>query len=274
VQLFKTILLQEDLPIVGQSYENYSLDMKSFSDNIETSKQYPDIEMAKDVAAFANSTGGVILIGAIEKIRHGGHLSGYSPISAKKAEEVRNNFSRAIETRCSPSPLIDIAIIPIDQTRVIAVNTWPFPGQSIGVRAKTDSNIEGKSVDAYFFPLRVGVNTDFIKPEQLPMLMVPEIRRIVILLDLIPRSEYKTVRIHCYFIGSDEQGEEDASLETFDIFSNSIAIHVPMQGRPAETKKHILPLDTVRSVWKGTNGRWNISLGIRLTNLNMAWSFR
>ncbi len=193
---FKLMTSGSDLPTVGDSHEDLNLDMKGYSDQIETARHYPEIEMAKDVAAFSNSTGGVILIGAHEKINHGGYLSHYTPITHQKAEEVKNLFNKAVENRCSPSPLIDISIIPKEAGYVVAINVWPFPGQPIGVRGQIDKQLEGKGFTAFFFPLRVGTNTVFIKPEQLPMLMLPDLRRIAILLDTIPPQARKRLTIH------------------------------------------------------------------------------
>lgn len=276
--IFKTITSESDLPTIGESHEDLNLDMKSYSEQIETAKHYPEIEMAKDVAAFSNSTGGVILVGAFEKNNHGGYLSHYTPISHKKAEEVKKSFNVAVENRCSPSPLIDIAIIQKDGGYIVAVNIWAFPGQPIGVRGQIDKQLEGKGFLAYFFPLRVGTNTVFIKPEQLPMLMLPDVRRTAILLDAIPTEARKKLTIHGVKYLQNFNGlvpeTFPGELVSFDYLKNSITINVKtiMQGTPNEKgfESMVLPLDVVKSVWK-CDEEWIIALGGHFTENRRRW---
>ena len=275
---FKLITSESDLPTVGKSHEDLNLDMKGYFERIETARHYPEIEMAKDVAAFSNSTGGVILIGAHEKINHGGYLSHYTPITHQKAEEVKNLFNRAVENRCSPCPLIDISIISKEEGYVVAINVWPFPGQPIGVKGQLDKQREGKGFTAFFFPLRVGTNTVFIEPEQLPMMMLPDLRRIAILLDAIPPQARKKLTIHGvkYRNAFDGTAPEIfyGELVDFDYLNNTVTINVQalMQGTPNENQfeRMVLPLDAVKSAWK-CGEEWMIAIGGRFSDTRRKW---
>jgi predicted HTH transcriptional regulator len=86
-------------------------------------------EAAKDIAAFANALGGVILIGADEDKKRG-MLGRYSPLTDPEAKTARDAWGEAVETRCSPKPMVNLVNVPCGQGCVVAVNVWPFPGQA------------------------------------------------------------------------------------------------------------------------------------------------
>jgi predicted HTH transcriptional regulator len=106
------------------------------------------VELAKDVAAFANADGGVLLIGAYEDTRHG-VLGTYKALDAQAVKLARESYSQAVRSFCFPSPIIDSVVVPHGNGSVVAVNVWPFPGQAVGVRSR-------EHIDAYFFPFRSG----------------------------------------------------------------------------------------------------------------------
>src|SRR5947207_14973186 len=95
--LFKLIMRPEDLPPVGSAREILALDFKR--DLYDLAKPF---EMAKDVAAFANASGGSILVGADEdQARH--VLASYKPISGEAiAAAQRGAVSGAVRDRCGP----------------------------------------------------------------------------------------------------------------------------------------------------------------------------
>jgi hypothetical protein len=62
------------------------------------------------------------------------------------------------------------------------VNVWPYVGQVIGVAVKCRREHDDYGDEAYVFPVRVGVDSVYLLPEQLPMFMLPEVRRAAILL--------------------------------------------------------------------------------------------
>lgn len=156
--VFQPVTTARDLPRAGTSAERISFDIKR---DTGTGKQ-DYFELAKDVAAFANASGGVILIGAAEDRKHG-VVGAYMPLSRHRAKEVRDAYNQATRDRCSPRPLVDPVIIDHQGGAVVAVNVWPFPGQAVGVR-------HAKEPLAFAFPFRAGVETIWLNAEQLPML--------------------------------------------------------------------------------------------------------
>lgn len=178
--MFQPITDVSKLPPIG-AIETDSLDFKGRG---EHEGKLDAVEFAKDVAALANSIGGSLIYGACEA---GNRLSKYKPLEPKYAGGLRRAISEAVTTRCSPTPVFTPREFDLEGGKLVVVDVWPFPGQAVGVRG------EGER-DGYFFPMRSGANTNFLKPEQLPMLMIPELRRVVILLRSIPERDKILVR--------------------------------------------------------------------------------
>ena len=73
VALFRPVATTADLPALSAGRESGTYDFKG---SVDLAKKR---ELAKDVAAFANATGGVILIGA-EEDKDAGTLRRYAPM--------------------------------------------------------------------------------------------------------------------------------------------------------------------------------------------------
>ena len=122
--LFKPILVSPDLPAVGASRESGTFDFKAEQDPANQR------ELAKDVAAFANGLGGVVLVGAVEDKKRG-TLSAYKPMARlEDAEALRKAYELAVTQRCVPKPVVDV--VRIETVRpdhpaghVVAVNVYP-----------------------------------------------------------------------------------------------------------------------------------------------------
>lgn len=247
--LFQPITASSQLPQAGTNAETLALDIKREVDTKE------HLELAKDVTAFANATGGVILVGAIEDRKHGS-VGRYLPVERSKAKEIRDSYNLATRDRCSPKPLIDPAIIECQAGFVVAVNVWPFPGQAVGVRIS-------KEPLAFAFPFRTGVETIWLTAEQLPMLMVPELRRISILLDAIPKGAEVGI------LRSDGKISAKCSHVELRALENVVVLEVHRQIQrdvPARESPIVhLPIDVIRSVWKAHSGQWQFILAGELT---------
>src|SRR5262245_57289339 len=94
---FKVFEQASDLPGAGTSREEFSLDAKVTYD---PAKKF---EMGKDVAAFANASGGALLIGAYED---SAKLIHYRPLSSADAINIRQAFEEAVRDRCTPIPRV------------------------------------------------------------------------------------------------------------------------------------------------------------------------
>lgn len=243
--IFQPVTSPGDLPEAGSNAENLAFDIK------QDVNPRAYAELAKDVAAFANATGGVILIGAAEDRKHG-IIGRYMPVAADRAKQIRDAYNQAVRDRCSPRPLVNPVVIPCQEGSVVAVNVWPFPGQAVGVRIE-------KEPLAFAFPFRTGVETIWLSAEQLPMLMVPEIRRISILLAAIPNGAWVVVIT---------ANEWRFTLEDVRMLENVVVLTLresPVTGDGLHRGlKFHLPIDVIRSVWKDAEGTWQLRIAGRL----------
>ena len=113
--MFTPIQEAAQLPQVGEATERFFLDLKrayekkSFPDSKK--ERFDHREMAKDVAAFANASGGTIVVGAIEN-QATGAVAKYEPLLKKLAKEPSAAFNDATRDRCSPRPVLRRAVDP------------------------------------------------------------------------------------------------------------------------------------------------------------------
>ena len=231
VGLFQPITNSDHLPPVGANAENLGLDIK-------TVDKGDSFERAKDVAAFANASGGVLLVGAAEDLERG-TLATYVPMEQDQAKQVCEAFNRATRDLCSPKPVIDPVIIACQNKFVVAINVWPFPGQAVGVRYN-------QGPLCFAFPFRTGTHTIWLTAEQLPMLMVPEIRRVIILLDAISQGSGLQ-------LSSSSGHHWDSTLKQMNPLENSLMLEVMIGEKPMPSS---LPLDSIRSVWRDATRGW------------------
>ena len=190
VPAFPGIERPDQLPQLGER-ESPTLDFKCKLDRLDDGK-VDSFELAKDVAAMASVYGGTLLVGACEEGRSG-KLGVYKPLSAADATEAMDAYQLAARDRCRPVPLVSPVAIPLDQGSVVAINVMPVVEGPVAVRVRGDKS-DGYGNDTYVFPVRVSTHAIMFTPEQLPMLMNPEVRRMAILLRSIPPSA--KVRLH------------------------------------------------------------------------------
>jgi Putative DNA-binding domain len=247
--LFQTIERVDDIPAVGQSFETSCFDVKMKVDARDHA------ELAKDVAAFANASGGVILVGVAQN--DGKRI----PMSAGEATSVTEAYSQAVKQRCRPCPTIDPRVLDVgseqdgdpDKRFVVAVNVWPFPGQVVGVTCEVKTRKGGASDlgEAFKFPIRVGTHTDYLTPEVLPMLLSPDVRRMAILLDQIPQSERAGVKVIARFHFRGTNGRvlfvrsREIELKSVDAMRNSVVGEM----KESDPRGLVIPLDSVEKVW-------------------------
>jgi len=237
------ILGPSEVPDLGAS-ETLSLDFKGRAAvDLDDDRR----ELAKDVSALANATGGAILVGAYEQ---GGRLGIIKPMSHSEALRLKDGYERAVRDLCAPAPIVNAVPLEWPPGYLLAVNVFAFPAGPVGVLCDP-------SARAYSFPLRVGTHTQWLRPEQLSMLMVPHVRRIAVMIDAIPEVERKIV-ILTGPVGTDprDSWNSEFSIDDLDIASNRLSMTY-LESRDA--KKLILPLDDIRTVWK-SGDRWRLAV--------------
>lgn len=95
------------------------------------------------------------------------------------------------------------------------------------------------------------------------MLMVPEIRRVTILLDAIPPEQRREVFVASRQISSGYP--EEARVTKFAGFDSARTTAIFEWPEDGGTVKLRIPLDAVRSVWMTDDDHWVVSLGGAIT---------
>lgn len=243
--LVKRILEVADLPPEDFSREVLCLDVKG-----KHLERYSAQDLAEQVAAFANTLGGCILVGANEQ---DGGTYRYDPMAESQADAIRIRYEQATQNFCSPQPLLEPSVIAYAHGYVVAVNVWPFAGQAVGVRNGP------KDKSAWLIPYRVGTQTRFLEMEQLAMFMLPQIRQAAVRLSQIPRETM--VRIL-----DQNQGNTSMMLRFDGVQPESSTFTMKGQGagkgvgQIQELEILALPLEAVHLVWKNYSGLWQIAL--------------
>src|SRR5687767_2893109 len=89
------------LPRVGQAIEKLVLEFKA-APNFST-----PYEFAKDIAAFANSLGGTILVGGIEQ---NGVVAHYKDLARDTCAKARRSYEDAARDWCFVTPTVDFEL--------------------------------------------------------------------------------------------------------------------------------------------------------------------
>lgn len=109
----------------GEGAEGPTIDYKGDADPAEW------WELAKDIAAFANHLGGVIVVGAYEP----DGLPSIQGLPPEKMRALANAYENVAKERCRPSPLVTCEKIPwSDGREVLAVNVQPHASGLVGAR--------------------------------------------------------------------------------------------------------------------------------------------
>lgn len=231
--MWKPLEAKDDLP-KPRTRERTDLDFKA-------EPTADSFENAKDIAAFANATGGTIIIGACG----GDRLMKWKPLSDGDAKKCARDIDEAVKARCRPAPLFSTVEIRRRGGFIVAVNVWPFLGQPVGVRLLKD---EAKRCEgAVFFPLRVGTQTIAITSEQLPMFVDAKLRRVVMILERAIGE-----RVVLTPIKGPTNEHNVATLVAVDVLRN-----VARFGKGEGETAFAIPLDLIESVYH-ENLAWHL----------------
>jgi hypothetical protein len=232
--MFHPILSTNDLPPVGASREHLTCDFKVKPANSR-------FEMAKDVAALANASGGTLLIGAAEAA---GALSAYIPLSRADAAAAQRNYEEAVRDRCDPSPIVSVGSIVHGSGVLLAINVMPSVASPVGVKVKADTS-DGFGGNAYVFPIRVTTQTIELLPGQLAMFMLPNVRRAVILLSRLKKNDTLTLQ---YKKAQHERVSfAKVTFEEVDVLANRVRFSTNGGTRD-------MPIDAIESIWEDNHG--------------------
>lgn len=130
------------LPDVGAS-ETDTLDFKTELKPLPDKKSADRFECAKDVAAFASTSGGTLLVGAVES-QH--VLQRYKPVSKETAAWIEREYEEAVRDRCAPPPSMRTERFERDGGFVVAIHVEAFPSP-VAVKVKGNGE-DGWGADA------------------------------------------------------------------------------------------------------------------------------
>ncbi|WP_434043005.1 MULTISPECIES: AlbA family DNA-binding domain-containing protein [Sorangium] len=255
-------------PLDAKVRETHRLDFK------ETASPEKTAEHAKDMAAFANTFGGVILIGS--KVEAG--IVEHPGISRSHASRLAEVYEQTAKEMCSPSPVVNAIIIPAPGNFqvLLAINIDPFVEGPIGAKLKEQ--------DAWLFPVREASHTKYLRPNELPMYMNPKVRRTILLLDCIRNTDSvqlwmppgpSTEKIILRSMSShhvDENAYGPLELEPINVKKGDVdlAKNSAIFGWEDTEGPYIrlirvgVPLTDIEDIWQTPENRWNVRLGGRI----------
>ncbi|WP_437767160.1 ATP-binding protein [Sorangium sp. So ce281] len=247
-------------PLDAKVRETHRLDFK------ETASPEKTAEHAKDMAAFANTFGGVILIGS----RVDAGIVEHPGISRPHAARLAEVYEQAAKEMCSPSPVVNAIIItvPGNSQVLLAVNIDPFIEGPIGAKLKEQ--------DAWVFPVREASHTKYLKPNELPMYMSPKVRRTLLLLGCIrdgasiqlwmqPKGETANKNRYSELVhGPLPLEARDAIKGAVELAKNSVHFGLSEPNHLNMQLVVCAPLTDIEDVWQAHDDKWNIRLGGRI----------
>lgn len=233
---YRPLFETSQLPPIGPLGEDLRFDMK-----LKVAGQIgAEADLATDVAAFANTAGGVLLVGANEHPPNSGVLGAYVPMNHAAAQEIGERLKRALAL-CSPKPIAEAKPIGLTDGSgyVVAINCDPYGAPPIGVA----QHGQGGGEKWWAFPARRGRDTHNLRPEELATIMDPHLRRMALLLDRLPRPDLNRPRIARFHSASGAI----ASYFVLSVDAERSSLRLKSTQDPQEV---IIPLDTVRMVWR------------------------
>ena len=237
--------------VVGKSRETLRLDFKEVYWNLGKSEVW-QFELAKDIAAFANSLGGTIVVGAAEKDEV---LKGF--IDPKLPKKWESSFMRILGTWLNPEPVVTYSLLGLgsDEHEQLAINI----DASVSVIFVTNPG-DGKR--RFCVPLRRGTQTIYASPHRVIEMLDPKHRRLQIrfeeILEIQSSSTGKGLE-HLQLLGI-RKNHRDLNISQkrwriWEVYGDRVLLRNPDNG-----EKLVLPYERVESVYPLNDGqsRWRV----------------
>ena len=233
---YRPLFESSQLPPTGPLGEDLRFDMKLQI----AAKIGANEDLASDVAAFANTAGGVLLIGAHEHPPNSGNLHAYVSMNHADAHAIGDKLKQALSL-CSPRPVAEAKPIALldGSGYVVAINCDPYGAPPIGVACPG----QGGGEKFWAFPARRGRDTHNLRPEELPTIMEPHLRRMLFLLDRLPKSDPTKLAIARFHSVS-------GTVAAYFVVSVDVERSSILLRSTQEPQEVVIPLDTVRMIWR------------------------
>ena len=244
----RRITTPEEVTALATEPEGETVDYKG------TAKPKEWWELAKDVAAFANHLGGVVLLGAFERPDGVPSLQGLPPDEVKALASAYEEVAR---DRCRPSPLVTCSRIPWKNgSEMLAVNVQAqlaLVGAQFYASRKDTKNPDGPLVvsaaNAWQFPMRVGKDNVPLPLEQAIMHMSAHARRVVILLTSIADPKKVKLVWQRFETKAHVYPPFACTLQDFSVECNVARFAVDGYLHPVS-----IPLDDIEAAWTDRDG--------------------
>lgn len=227
-------------------------------------------ELAKDVAAFANTFGGVILVGVSQADDRTITVHG---LPRKRVANIRTEYENTVRDKVSPKPMVTYEQIPIENGReVLAVHVEPYIAGLVGAMFySVNENGKKETSNAWQFPIRQGAHNVALSPDQFPLYMEPRLRRTVVLLETVRLAleaaatggdaDSCRVRFWMHAIGPVPMINGTITEFEVDVPANTLrAVVVLKNDNSATPSLACVPLDAIGRVWQRWAGVWQIHL--------------
>lgn len=220
--------------------EGETLDYKSDVDNVSPS------ELAKDLAAFANHLGGVLLVGAFEEKSTG--LPNLRGVEPKKATAATLAYENAAKDHCRPSPVVTFEHIPWSDGRVILAVNVQASLAFVCARAQ--------SPNSWQFTVRTGRHNPPLSPDQATMHLSTHSRRVALLLASI--ADPTRVQL-VYRHPARPRAPWPVVLRTWSLERN-VAAFTMIRESIVRGLEQTVPLDDIETAWSDDDGKWSVRL--------------
>jgi hypothetical protein len=254
---YQRIERTEDLPPPGalnaRVREKQDLDFKTFVDEREM------WEHAKDIAAFANALGGVILVGADNTTNP--TVLTYPGVAGQTVADIMRIYEKA-GAMCSPAQNVDV--VPIKEpggADLVAVNVDPSVDQVVA----SPGGRKGTGILGHLwrFPIRRGSQTDDVTPEDLAMFMNRQVRRAHLMLASIPPEQRTKATFYSPDVvnGVTVAHQTDLGIKDVPRGRNFLVV-----SRGNLTCR--IPLADVTDVWEESEGSWAVKVSGKFRECN------
>jgi hypothetical protein len=197
-------------------------------------------KLAKDVAAFANHLGGVVLVGAIEQPDG---TATYGGLPEPLAKKISDAYELTALQKCVPRQTVHPKMFAVPTGNfMVAVNVESSPVFVAAEYPTTGETSSGST--AWRFPLRCGRYSDYLSPELLPMFLDPKTRRSSVLLNQLEGKNLWVLTQHESLL---------STVKGADLKKNQVHLEV-RPNPPGHTFQAYLPFDDVEAVWEGDGG--------------------
>jgi hypothetical protein len=204
------------------------------------------IELACDVAQFANAFGGVILIGAEASASR---LATYRGIPQEELDKLESRITSIVAERIEPAVAIDVRRIVAGSTMVLAANVSPSIA-TVAVRVS-----EGR----YTFPVRRGTQRYFLRFSEVEEMIVLD-RRAQLMLESIPVPNRSTITLDMPPLTSPREAIPMEGWSLGEIAARHFVLSFP--SRMIDVR---IPHTLLQSAWPSdARGAYTLSIRARL----------